>query len=269
MKKHKQSLLWQIQHQDQQTVSYVFGTMHVKNSTFFKNLDEVYSAIQQVDCYAAEYDLEDTSTNQSPLSFQFPDGKDLSIWLNEKKYQKIQNILQKAFQIDLVLLKKLQPIFIINLITQQILSSNSSVSLDEHLWQYAKKQHKFCTGVESLKEQTAILQKITIEEQIKMLVKLAKDVKKYRKQLLYTAEIYQSGNIQKLYKTTKKNTGNLRKMLLYHRNIIMAERITQLSNKQSVFAAIGAAHLAGEKGVLRYLKQSGLKVKPIPIQSRR
>jgi len=269
MKKNKQSLLWQIQHQNQQITSYVFGTMHVKNSTFFSNLDEVYCTIQQADYYAAEYNFKDQASSQNPISFQLPNSKDLTFWLEEKRYKKTQNILQKAFQIDLTLIKKLQPLFIINLITQQILSSNSSVSLDEHLWQYAKAQGKFCTGVESLSEQTAVLKKITVEEQVKMLVNLAKDVKKYRQQLLHTAEIYQSGDIQKLYKTTKKSTGKLRKMLLYRRNIIMAERIAQLSDNQSIFAAIGAAHLAGEKGVLRYLKQSGLKVKPIPIQSRR
>jgi uncharacterized protein YbaP (TraB family) len=64
----------------------------------------------------------------------------------------------------------------------------------------------------------------------------------------------------------KKNAKGLRKMMLYHRNEVMAGRIAALARQQSLFAAIGAGHLLGGKGVLRLLKKEGLKVVPVQVK---
>jgi len=265
MKQKKQSLLWQIRSDQSEIPSYVFGTMHIKNSNFFTHLEQVYAAIDDVEYYAAEYDFNDMQQGLSPLLFQFPDGKALSHYIKEKKYQKLQNITKKAFGIDLNTVQNLLPIFIVNLLTQKILAQNSSISLDEHLWNYAQQQDKKCTGVERFQEQIEILQNIEVEEQVKTLVKIGQNVSKYRKKLFILSEIYQEGDIQLLYQLTKKSSGKLRKMMLYNRNRIMAERIADFAKETSIFAAVGAAHLAGEKGILRYLKQKGFSVKPIAI----
>jgi uncharacterized protein YbaP (TraB family) len=46
----------------------------------------------------------------------------------------------------------------------------------------------------------------------------------------------------------------------------MAHRLNLMVREQSLFAAIGAGHLAGEKGVLRLLKKQGLKLKAIEVE---
>ena len=43
----------------------------------------------------------------------------------------------------------------------------------------------------------------------------------------------------------------------------MAERIEQLMLRKPVFAAIGTAHLAGEKGVLALFVRRGYKVRAV------
>lgn len=261
----KQSLLWQIHSEFSEVPSYVFGTMHIKNSIFFSHLEQVYAAIDETEYYAAEYDLSEAQQGLSPLLFHLPDGKVLSDYIKGKKYHKLQSIIKKAFGIDLDQVQNLLPIFITNLLTQHILAQNSSISLDEHLWNYAQQQEKKCTGVERFQEQIEILQNIEVEKQIKMLLDIGKNVSKYRRQILRLSEIYQKGDARLLYQITKKSSGKLRKLMLYQRNEIMADRIANFTNKTSIFASIGAAHLAGEKGVLRYLKQKGFSVKPITI----
>ncbi|MEM8524292.1 MAG: TraB/GumN family protein [Bacteroidota bacterium] len=265
MTKKKQSLLWQIHSEPSVVPSYVFGTMHIKNSSFFSHLDQVYAAINEVETYAAEYDLNESQQNISPLLFQLPDGNVLSDYIEEKKYQKLRNIYLKAFQIDLHQVQNLLPIFITNLLTQKILAQNSSVSLDEHLWKYAQQQGKNCTGVERFSEQIEILQKIDVKEQIKMLLKIGQNVSKYRTKILHLSEIYHARDARMLYQLTKKSSGKLKKLMLYERNQLMAERIAAVAKKSSIFAAVGAAHLLGEKGTLRYLKQKGFSVKPITL----
>ena len=77
-------------------------------------------------------------------------------------------------------------------------------------------------------------------------------------------ELYEQSDILKLYKVTRKQAKGMRKILLFNRNDLMAKRIAQFASEQSLFASIGAGHLAGEKGVLRLLKKKhGFKVKPV------
>ena len=67
----------------------------------------------------------------------------------------------------------------------------------------------------------------------------------------------------KILKKVKKTAGSMRDALLYDRNIIMADRIEELGSQSSLFAAIGAGHLGGKKGVLRLLKQKGCEIIPV------
>jgi len=55
----------------------------------------------------------------------------------------------------------------------------------------------------------------------------------------------------------------MRKLMLYRRNTIMADRFSEKIYKKSIFCAIGAGHLGGKQGVLRLLKLNGLVVQPV------
>ena len=57
--------------------------------------------------------------------------------------------------------------------------------------------------------------------------------------------------------------GKLRKLMIYDRNEFMTNNLVALTEEGATFCAVGAAHLPGGKGMLRMLKRSGFKVKPI------
>ncbi len=89
---------------------------------------------------------------------------------------------------------------------------------------------------------------------------IAKNPKSFRRNVISMNELYRKGELPRLHKKAKRSLGKMRKPLLYDRNIIMAERIAEIIVNRSSFIAIGAGHLAGSKGVLRLLKQRGIKV---------
>jgi uncharacterized protein YbaP (TraB family) len=107
------------------------------------------------------------------------------------------------------------------------------------------------------------MSKISVENQLKSMLKTFKSFKQFRRQVLKMAELYEKADIQQLYQSSKKSAGSERKLLIYDRNKIMADRIAIMVSEQTIVCAIGAAHLAGKKGVLRYLKMKGLEVKPV------
>ncbi len=262
-KKKKKSLLWKIWKEDKTQASYLFGTMHVKNKDALNNNHLIYEKIEECAAFATEVSLDILSQNISPDFFNLPKGQSLQNLLSEKQYSKLKKTLKKAFNIDIAMFGSSKPIVISNLITHSILTGELPVSLDEHLWRYAKNKGKQTLGIETFEEQMEIMQKISIEHQLKALLWIGQHVSKYRKQLFQMTEIYLSEDIQKLHKLAKKNAKEMRKVLIYKRNEIMAERLEKMMNDQTVFAAIGAGHLAGEKGVLRLLKLRGFSVKPL------
>jgi uncharacterized protein YbaP (TraB family) len=52
-------------------------------------------------------------------------------------------------------------------------------------------------------------------------------------------------------------------LLLTKRNINWVGQLKNIMNKKSVFVAVGAGHLVGEKGLLNLLKKEGYTVEPL------
>ncbi|MBL0099512.1 MAG: TraB/GumN family protein [Saprospiraceae bacterium] len=77
--------------------------------------------------------------------------------------------------------------------------------------------------------------------------------------------LYGRGDYVQLYKSSKKSMGKIRSLMIYDRNKYMSERIVQLSQEKSSFFAVGAAHLAGDKGLISLLKKQGFKLRHIPL----
>lgn len=263
MKSNKQTLLWEITRADLPGISYVFGTMHVKDERVFRRLAAVYQAIEKCSAYAAEFDLQDAGEGLDARLFALPAGVSLDQLIPTKKYEKLRRVLLKMLQIDIDLLKYNLPLLLSNLIEERLLANNMPYSLDEHLWQCANQSDKATYGIETLQEQLQVLQQIPIKTQLQGLLSTVRNFTRYRHHLLKMADWYDQGDIQQLYQGTRRGTHGLRRILLYDRNAVMAHRIADLIQQQTTFCAIGAAHLAGQKGVLRLLKRKGFHLQPL------
>lgn len=265
MKKKKQSLLWKISGDKMPGDSYLFGTMHVRDKDAFLYRDLVFQKIDDCEAFATEFNLEEMETNVSSDVLDLPEGETLDFLLSEKQYKKTRKVLQKIAGMDLVHFNTSQPILIANLIAGRMLSDEMPLSLDETLWQYARQQEKTVLGVETYIEQINIMLQIPMEYQLRNLMGIVKNVGAYRKEIKKMTRLYKEADIQRLYKAVKKSSKGMRKLLLYNRNLIMAERIAEMAKEQTICVAIGAGHLAGQRGVLPLLKQSGFRVEPVAL----
>ncbi|MCB9293594.1 MAG: TraB/GumN family protein [Lewinellaceae bacterium] len=262
MKDKKKTLLWEIRREEAPGPSYVFGTMHVQDQRAFAFREQAYGKIAQCDIMALEFDLGEAPAGMDPSLLRLPEGLTLTQLIPDKKFRKIRKVFRKVAGIDLYNLQYFSPIVVSNLINERILSQDMPLSLDEHLWKYARSLGKPVVGIESYREQLEILRQMPLEHQVASLVEMGQHIRRHRRQLLRMAEIYKEGDIFKLYRTARRSASGLRQLLLYRRNRIMAERLSELAAGQRVFCAIGAGHLAGGKGVLRYLKREGWRVRP-------
>ncbi len=266
MKKKKKTLLWKVESEKDVAPSYVFGTMHVRDRRAFKYKELVESKILKCEAFAAEMNFEEVDHLFMADSMDLPENQTLSDVLKPKSYAKVDQIFNKLVGVPLSHFEKSQPLLISNIITERLLSSDMPLSLDATLHQFAAQNEKITLGIESFEEQIEILSKISLDFQVKSLNWMAKNFKQFKKQLMKMTADYEASDIQKLFRSAKKNSKGLRKILLYDRNKIMAKRIAEMAREQSIFVAIGAGHLGGLKGVLRLLKKEGLKIRPVLLK---
>ncbi len=261
MKKNKNSLVWQIT-EGAQNPSYILGTMHVRDARAFQFEHLCYQKILNCEAFATEFNLDEIQ-NQTDFTLSLPDGLQLSHLIKPKIYDKISRVVEQKMGLTLLHFNSLKPIIVTNMLTESVLASDRLMSLDETLWRFASENGRILRGIETFEEQVDILNKMSLEEQIKGLKDLASDFSKFRKLLLNMTKLYEQAAIQKLYKVAKKTAKGNRRLLLYNRNHIMAQRIADMSKEMTLCAAIGAGHLAGKNGVLNLLKKMGFEVKPV------
>jgi uncharacterized protein len=259
MRKKKDYLLWEIQSPESVEKSYLFGTIHLWNEAIQPIFESVLPFIEQCDIYAAESQLDEMQQISTEV-FYLKNGQQLSDLFPAKKYEKLCRQLKKTLGLPKEHFELMTP-FAINGMLSNAMMQSSMPSIDEQLWQLAKSLDKQLEGIESVAEQFDYYQRMSLEVQTKQLLDLVKNIKTYRKKLKLMLERYVAQDISLLYQSSKKGMGALRKMMIYERNILMTEKIIELSKQKSTFIAIGAGHLAGQKGVLRLLEKKGFKIK--------
>ncbi len=263
MKKNKKSLIWSFQQEGSDKISYLIGTMHVRDARAFKYQNLFFQKILSCDAFATEFNLDEASQNLSQAALMLPEGVSLKSLFTEKWYERVTELFEQKVGNDLLSYDSLRPILLVNILTEAILLKDAPQSLDETLWIFAKQNAKKMLGIETMQEQMDILQKMDVEDQVKQVKDITRNFARFRKTLLRMTALYEEADIQALYESAKRSVKGNRKLLLYDRNERMANEIMAIHAQQSICAAVGAGHLAGKKGILRFLKLKGFNIQPI------
>ncbi|MFT6334802.1 MAG: hypothetical protein ACI86M_002786 [Saprospiraceae bacterium] len=266
MSKKKESLLWQFRKNNESRTHYILGTMHVKSEDAYTPVSVAKHYMELCHTYVGEMDLNDPELSKIGDYFLNQDGLVLEDLIGEKKYKKYSKIILKAFDIDIDEIAHYKPLVISNMIAESITTKNYDVSLDHFLWEYAQAIGMEMKGLESANDQFEIMKSIPMESQLKGLKSCVKNVSSFRSKVLKMSELYAEGELTELYKSAKKSMGELRKLMIYDRNARMTERLVEITSNGATFAAVGAAHLGGTKGMLRGLKKAGFIINPIKIK---
>jgi uncharacterized protein YbaP (TraB family) len=103
---------------------------------------------------------------------------------------------------------------------------------------------------------------------MKELVKTAKnDLVNDKKEIELLMEIYQSEDIDAMYKATQESeneiTSNFEELLLSDRNKNWIPIIEKVAKEKATFFGVGAGHLGGEMGVIQLLRKKGYNVEAV------
>jgi uncharacterized protein YbaP (TraB family) len=271
------SLLWEITGNGLKKPSYLFGTMHVSSKMVFHLSDSFYHAIQGTDMVALELNPQ----AWQPEMFRMQDAEQNlaayfksqgSGYINEKSFalQRYEDNIKNALSEEPTVVNGL-----LYRSYQQQADFEENTYLDLYVYQTGRKLGKKGGGVEDYWES----QKIIMEGYKDMAIERAKKKNNYND---YDAdenpyevqkkvqEAYRNGDLDMLDSLEKKmeTSPAFAEKFLYKRNEVQANSIDSILKKNSLFVAVGAAHLPGERGVIEMLRQKGYTLRPVKMLNR-
>jgi uncharacterized protein YbaP (TraB family) len=257
-------LLWQLKFNETLT-SYLLGTIHL-NSAVFLNHKPLFSTLfDQCTVFAAEVNLDQMNPREMEAFFRLPDSTDWASKLKPNQWNKLNRVCQQRFHLDLENYKHVFPLVLVNQLSLQLIGMSVEKSLDQSLWEFATEKNMKKTGLEDFDTHFGLINQIQIDDQVKMLKDLLKNLDQSKRKYLKMIKDYHAEDLRNIYMASKKMLGKYRKLMLYERNRIMADKIMQIGLNESGFLTCGAGHLYGETGILRLLKKHGVRLKHVAL----
>lgn len=231
--------------------------MHIKDDRVYRFCDTLYPLIRQADIYVGEMDLNDLPHHAAGQGYNMP------AFFRPAAYNKLRKQIMKSFKLDIDRYAHLHPLMIMSAISQSMLDNDHAVSLDEHLWSFAKENQLALQGLETVREQIDILHSIKPDALYRQIKQISTQPKKLRKFSDRAIDYYIKGDIHQLYQLTKSSMHELRKLIIYDRNRLMVSRIVKFDPNVCYFITVGAGHLSGSTGIISGLRKSGFQVSPV------
>lgn len=259
--KQNDGLLWKIEGPDFQT-SYLFGTMHVLcDATLSQEVEEALNVTQIV---VLELDMDDPNLQVEMMkSMVLENGDKLSNYLSEEEKILVDAFLMEHIKMPLNMFDTVNPLVLESMLITAILDCPMQ-SIENNLMAHAKQEQEEVLGLETVSDQFAAFNAIPLKDQVQTLLKKVKKGIDSDKELFKKMqESYQKGSLEELMTIMNEDASDLMKnseSLLDNRNKNWIPRIKEYSKKRSAFYGVGAAHLAGENGVVQLLRNAGFKV---------
>jgi len=259
------SLLWKISGNNLKQSSYLYGTIHLQDERVFFMEEIVFKYIDMCDAFAIEVILDEIDPARIQNKIQMKNNSLRDLMTNEEYLQVDEYMKTKTGQ-PLMFYNKMKPFFIATMLMQQELGKERELAMDLFFLNYAKNANKLIFGLETFEEQIKAVDKISLKDQTIMLMKVTEESENQNTGIEKFINTYISQNIEHLYDLTAQDTvmpSKSAKYFIDKRNIRMTKEIIKLSEKHSVFVAVGAAHLGGPSGIIVLLRKKGYNVEPV------
>ncbi|MEZ2442891.1 TraB/GumN family protein [Chitinophaga sp. RCC_12] len=280
-------LLWRIDGPGLHAPSYLFGTMHLTDRRVFEFSDSVLTALRNASAFAMEVDMD------SMLAYMLSPGGPLQDTvnhmrhlLNNEEYHYVDSLVREKTGSPLEQLKLKRLWFLEKLLVDEEgeLNKNAgpnqkpeNIFLDGWLHQKATRLNKPVHSLERVQNQLGVMSANVSDAQKEIFLWSigyqpsgkadAKDrtdrLEARVTHLNELADLYYEGDLQKISKLVNGWEDPEDGPSLEVRNKEMVSNLVSMLNKNSVFAAVGVAHLPGEKGMLSLLREKGYTVTPV------
>lgn len=269
------TLHWRIEGNALAKPSYLYGTMHSKDSRMHNLGDSVMVSLQSCEAVALEIatnnmGIRDFFGAMKQMYMRDTTLKDLyppdTYQLVKKAVSKKMGILGVLYNVD-----KIKPMFLASLLGE-VDEENDEVNrerflLDMYFQDYGVKNNKSIISIESVEEQMAAIDQMPLTVQAEMLLEQVNNIGKEDSSMDFMIQKYLEQDLDALFSFYKNeqdtDTDSFDKAIVVNRNNIMAERMDSFMKFMPTFTAVGALHLPGEEGIISLLRKKGYTVSPV------
>lgn len=266
------SLLWEITGNGLKKPSYLFGTMHVMCAGDVFMAPHIQEAFDQSQSVLLELKMDDPSIMMKMMQVTLSqDGKTISDKLGEELSAELDSLLRKISPLNLAMVNNMN----LQTLSMQIgifaLDCPLDLGYDMLFVQEAVSDGKPIEGLESVELQIQTLLSQSDEESKKAIEYMINNFGEIKTQMSQMLSLYKAEDVQGLYDLMKMSFNDPEypqmkmETLLDDRNVNWIPIIEKAMKDKPVFIAVGAAHLAGEMGVINLLQKQGYQVEAVKL----
>ena len=258
------TFLWKISGNGLKKESYVLGTLHMACAPDFRIDDKIKEAIKGTDRITLEINANNPETvkalqaNIGPIPGFF-DG------LDPKKKQLIDSVLT-AKNLNPGFLDQVGPAVLISLLTMQAFECQDPAamkSMELELLKLEEATGKPVDELETAEFQIKIMNEYFQAEDLYSYLKDIDEMKAETKKLVAAYFNNRPAELEDLMSKTSTMSPEKEEIMLIKRNNDWLTKMPEMMQNNAVFFAVGAAHLLGDHGVLKLLKDKGYTVTPV------
>lgn len=261
-----QSILWRVSGKNIQSPSYLYGTIHIQDERVFRYDSVVSNAFKACDAFAAEILLDELNMAGLRQTMMMPKGQVLSELLSKSDFALLDSLCKVKLGVSAIFMNSMKPFFIASALQQADLPKGAENALDLDLLQKARADGKSCYGVEQYMDQIKAIDAVSMKDQIAMLTEFIRDTtNRSVEEMGELVDAYLHFDLDRMWEMSLDTAlpKKFSKVLIYDRNVKMAKRFVEIAKKETLFCAVGCAHLAGDKGVIALLRKKGYTVEPV------
>ncbi len=258
---------------DDDTTIYLFGTVHMLRPEIQWFTGDIKAAFDAADTLVLELVMpDDPNALVGPMLARAVDtsGTKLTSRMTEDEAAAYRAAMEK-YKMDPAQFEAFQPWFLATALSMAPLQAEGhspQSGVDMALTDAARAIGKPIVGLETPEEQFGFLASVPMDAQMRWLNETVAQLDTFNslfEQLLTPWSAGDADGLGKAINAQMESVPELADALLFQRNARWADWIkTRMDQPGTVFIAVGAGHLAGDKSVQDFLAQQGLTVQRLP-----
>jgi hypothetical protein len=265
---NKKSVLWEISGNGLKLPSYLFGTVHILDSSNYFLHKTVIDKITICDVMVFEVNTNEPDYQKKALQFSFMSNDSLENIFTKEEYENLEQFFKKEFNFPLSAVHKMKPFYLSSVINALSMPKNA-ISYETELKEIATENGLSISGISTLEKENEIIEKMDMEVQRYTLYQAIEEHKTGYKQREQIVLLYKKNDIHAIYELMRKESSSedsiVFNIMFPNRHKVWLPNMIKMMHEQSCFFAVGVGHLPGQSGILNILIENGYNVKPVNI----
>lgn len=264
----KKGLLWEITGKDMKEPAYLFGTVHLYDTTLYGLPQLPAGLLNKVSKVYFEMDFANVDQAELMAGVII---KDTTQYLDKILDSTSLRSLHKLAAASPMLkgmgnkIYKIKPLILMSWVAA---SYTNATTVDFELYRNALAQKKPIGGLETTKEQMAAINAVPIVKQADMLKKSLDESCSLEQQVKKLTEVYTKQELDNLMTVLNDNMPvdpSFDDAIRANRNVTMTNKIDSILRTEHPLVVVGAGHFGNHTGLIALLQQKGYTLKNVPV----